>query len=173
MSTTGIMKCFDAKVKKGETVIMTEENLTSTSIEKAADESEIRNGSDNGIWGVFNSNDKLTITMESNVISLQRLQLLAGVEPTTNPTEIVIKEGQYPTTVELELDSVFINDKGEVEKLVKVSIPKAKPSATWSLATSSSYTDGNSSTVTFTAQKDSTGNLGYIRFTNPTTSTAE
>lgn len=164
---TGIMKCFDVKVLKGEEVLMVEENLTSASIEKAADENEIRNGAENGIWGVFNTNDKLTVTMESNVISLQRLQLLAGIEPDENPTEIVIKEGQYPTTVELELTSVFINDKGEVEKLVEISIPKAKPSASWSLTTSSSYTDGNNSTVTFTAQKDESGNLAYIRFTDP------
>lgn len=148
----GIMKQFNCDVRKNGKSVFEEKNLTGATISKEVDTSELRNGQENSIFMSMSTNEKLTVSLESNVVMLQRLQALSGITPEEDPTEIVIKSGQYPEAFELILTSPFVNAEGRVEKMVEITIPSAKPEASWELSTSSDWSNGNTSTITFTAQ---------------------
>lgn len=162
----GIMKQFNCDVRKDGQSVFQEQNLTGATISKAVDTSELRNGQENSIFMSMSTNEKLTVSLESNVVMLQRLQALSGVTPEEDPTEIVIKPGQYPEAFELVLTSPFINADGKVEKIVEITIPSARPEASWELSTSSDWASGNTSTITFTAQVVD-GVLATMRFLPP------
>lgn len=162
----GIMKQFKCVVKKKGQPIFEENHLTGATISKSVDTSEIRNGQENAIFMSVNTNEKLTVSLESNVVMLQRLQALSGITPEENPTEIVIKSGQYPEDFELELTSPLINAEGKVEKIVKITIPSAKPDASWELSTASDWGSGNTTTINFTAQAVN-GELARMSFLAP------
>ena len=159
----GIMKQFNCDVRKNGKSVFQEQNLTGATISKAVDTSELRNGQENSIFMSMSTNEKLTVSLESNVVMLQRLQALSGVTPEEDPTEIIIKPGQYPEAFELVLTSPFINADGKVEKIVEITIPSARPEASWELSTSSDWASGNTSTITFTAQVVD-GVLATMRF---------
>jgi len=165
----GIMKQFKCVVKKGEQVVFEENHLTGATISKSVDTSEIRNGQENAIFMSVNTNEKLTVSLKSNVVMLQRLQALNGITPTDNPTEIVIKSGQYPEDFTLVLTSPFLNAEGRVEKIVEITIPSAKPEASWELSTASDWGNGNDVTINFTAQAVK-GVLATMKFLPPPSS---
>lgn len=241
MLKKGIMKCFEAYLydDNGD-VLAVDENLTSASLSQACEEAEIRNGKDNSVWSVINHSKTLEGEIQSNILDIEKIALLAGssivsgattvhtqatvytiasrsitlaetplseddvkivdiekdvvLKKTTDYTmegktitftsldakdvkvlpykytsvagakEIVISSDKFPAACRLLLKSVYINEEQEITHTVEVELPVVKPKADWSLSTQSDFSGGMDNTLSFKAQKDAGGNLGYIRF---------
>lgn len=125
----GVMKVFEMfAYNDNDELLFMDENLTSTSLSNACDESEIKNGKDNANWSVISSNKTLTLTAESNVVDLNKIAVLAGEAivsgATTMHSEPVVLtpvagvvtlpqtpiEGARVNVIDLDKDALIVED---------------------------------------------------------------
>jgi len=104
-----------------------------------------------------------TVTFNSGKKPTGEIKVLPYAYNAVNGEEIVIASDKFPAVCKLLLKSIYIDEDQNITHDVEVEM-KVKPSADWTLSTQADFGQGMDNTLTLKAQKDSKGNLGYIRF---------
>lgn len=78
-----------------------------------------------------------------------------------NAERIEIATDKFPSAMKLVMVTTMVDRNGKVVADVIIEIPKAKPSADFTIASASDISNGNDNTVTFTAL-DNDGTFGHI-----------
>lgn len=107
--------CYDSETGK---LLFMSENLTQSSIQGTADESEVRNGRGNNLFATLSSNKTLTIECTTNAFSFDSLAFMAG-------TTVHTGEGvSYTSTQKIKLTSGSLALAKEPANVAEVQVFK-------------------------------------------------
>lgn len=107
--------CYDSETGK---LLFMSENLTQSSIQGTADESEVRNGRGNNLFATLSSNKTLTIECTTNAFSFDSLAFMAG-------TTVHTGEGvSYTSTQKIKLASGSLALAKEPANVAEVQVFK-------------------------------------------------
>ena len=107
--------CYDSETGK---LLFMSENLTQSSIQGTADESEVRNGRGNNLFATLSSNKTLTIECTTNAFSFDSLAFMAG-------TTVHTGEGvSYTSTQKITLSGNSLTLAKEPSNVAEVQIFK-------------------------------------------------
>ena len=160
MFKKGIIKCFEAYLydDNGD-VLAVDENLTSASLSQACEEAEIRNGKHNSVWSVINHSKSLEGELQSNILDIEKIALLAGSSIVKGAT----KMHTNAVVLELEDDTATLPQAPLSNDEVKIIDVAADKVLTMGALESGDYTI-SSTTVTFNSGRKPTGEIKVLPY---------